>query len=481
MTDQRIYVNGINALTGEYLVPPMTAAEVAARARGTPPPAEQAGWLRRLVQRWFGAGRVFGLAEDVEPTDVAQAGWAVVFTPDTPEEVRRGLQPLLERRSGQVPKDRCKLLEYTPGETREAWLGKYGAHGSDVEPTQVPYYVLLVGGPEAIPFEFQFLLDIDYAVGRLAFDRPEDYGRYAQAVVAYETAAAPPNGKEVVYWGTRHEMDTATQLSADLLVAPLYKGLAAKGIEAAQPAPADRLKYRSRCFLGDEATKANLLEVLHSRQQAPPAFLFTASHGMGGWPKGDPRQRPAQGALLCQDWPGLGRLKPEHYLTAAEVEADARLEGLVAFVFACYGAGTPRYDPFLGDAGAGPVEVAAAPFVSALGQRLLAGGVLAVIGHIERAWGYSIQPAGVGAQLQPFRNLLLRVLVGQPVGHSTLDFSQRYATYSTDLLNRLDPSLPASRQPTDLDLAWAWIERNDAQNYIVLGDPAVRLRVDALK
>jgi hypothetical protein len=104
-----------------------------------------------------------------------------------------------------------------------------------------------------------------------------------------------------------------------------------------------------------------------------------------------------------------------------------------------------------------------------------------VIGHLERAWSYSIQPLGVGAQLQPFHNLLPRVLSGQPGGHSTLDFSQRYATYSTDLLNCLDPSLPASRQPTDLDLAWAWIERNDAQNYIVLGDPAVRLRVDDLK
>jgi hypothetical protein len=475
MSDRRIFVNGINALTGEYLLPPMTLAEAAARARGTPPPAEQAGWLRKLVQKL--AGRFFGLPMDVDPTELSQTGWAVVFTPDTPEAVRKALKPLIDHRARQVPPDRLKVLEHKPGEAREAWLGKYGAHSADVVPTRVPYYVLLVGGPEAIPFDFQYLLDIDYAVGRLAFDHPEDYGRYAQAVVAYESTPAA-NAKEVVYWGTRHDGDAATQLSADDLVRPLYEGLPAADGNDPLPAMAGKFKFRARCLRGEAATKANLLEVLHSRKQAPPSLLFTASHGMGGWPKGDARQRPGQGALLCQDWPGFGRIKPDHYLTAGDIEADARMQGLVAFVFACYGAGTPRYDPYLRDPAGGPVEVAEAPFVSALAQRLLAGGALAVIGHIERAWGYSIQPPGVGPQLQPFRNLIGRVLAGDPVGHSTMDFSQRYATCSTELLSQLDPSLPEARRPTDGELAWTWVERNDAQNYLVLGDPAVRLRED---
>jgi hypothetical protein len=37
----------------------------------------------------------------------------------------------------------------------------------------------------------------------------------------------------------------------------------------------------------------------------------------------------------------------------------------VAFLYACYGAATPRYDPYLQDLSGGPVEIAAAPLLSA--------------------------------------------------------------------------------------------------------------------
>jgi hypothetical protein len=479
MTEERIVLNGINALTGEYLVPPITLAEATAWARGTPPPDDHVKPLNEAAERI--GERPFALPLGTDANELTDSGWGVVFTPDTPASVRDALMPLLERRRKDTPV-LFKELEYRPGDSREEFLTQYGAHGSDVEPEKVPFFLMLVGGPETIPFDVQFLLNVDYAVGRLAFDRVEDYARYANAVVAYEKAEQVANSREVVFWGTQHDADGATQLSSESLIRPLFEGIPAEGSSPRNPPMTEKFKFRARCLRGEgQATKANLLELLHSRAQAPPSLLFTASHGMGGWPIGDARQRPEQGALLCQDWPGFGKMKPEHYLTAAEIEADARLSGLVAFIFACYGAGTPQHDPFLRKLAGGPVEIAKAPFVSALAQRLLASGALAVIGHVERAWSYSIKPKGVGPQLQPFSNLIGRVLSGERVGNAPLDFHQRYATYSVSLLRLLDPSLPAAQLPTDPQLVQAWIERNDAQNYVVLGDPAVQLRTDLLK
>ena len=43
----------------------------------------------------------------------------------------------------------------------------------------------------------------------------------------------------------------------------------------------------------------------------------------------------------------------------------------------------------------------------------------------------------------------------------------------------LSPTAPAGDKLSDKDLVNCWLERNDAQNYVMLGDPAVRIRNDA--
>jgi hypothetical protein len=202
---------------------------------------------------------------------------------------------------------------------------------------------------------------------------------------------------------------------------------------------------------------------------------------------GRPNQVSDNGGLLCQDWPGFGPVKREHYLAAADVPDDAHVSGLVAFFFACFGGGTPDADQFLVDlslAGTAP-PLAPQPFVAALPRRLLAhprGAALAVVGHVDRAWGFSIRPPKMtGAQIGPFRNGLGFLLDGSPVGHVVAQqFGQRYAALSTALLGAVSPTAPAFMRPTDRDLITFWLERNDAQNYLVLGDPAVRIRKDAL-
>ncbi|MEJ2735089.1 MAG: hypothetical protein P8189_16245 [Anaerolineae bacterium] len=477
MSEEKVWIIGINGVTGEYLVPPVEQAKIGAVVRGEVGDPDLVRWLRRI---WGVISRPhLGLPMDVDPADVGQAGWAIVFHEDEAAAVKDALEPLIAHRRAQIGQEKVKVLDYRSSDTWRAWLARNGIAPGTVDPAKVPYYVLLVGDPTQIPYRFQHLLDVEYAVGRLSFDTPAEYGRYADSVVEYESAASVPHDKRAVFWATRHAFDRATQLSADLLVNPLADGIPATGSHPAQPGVADRWGYGTLKLSGNDATKANLEEVFRGKPGTKqPAFLFTASHGVG-FPQGHPDQLAAQGALVCQDWPGFGQIRKDHYLASADLPDDARIHGLIAFHFACYGAGTPQRDSFFHEPGKAPPDIADQPFVASLPKRLLAhpqGGALATIGHVERAWGYSIVAPQAGPQIQPFQNAIGRILVGQPVGYAAKDFNERYAALSTNLSGLLE-EISFGAQIGDDELARTWTERNDAQNYAVVGDPAVRLRV----
>jgi hypothetical protein len=480
MSEDQIVLNGIDGVTGEYLVPPLSRQSVVNLIR---PPAdrEEASWLKRI--RSLFSRPFLGLPVDIDPTDVSRAGWGVVVSSQSGSDVISALEPLLAQRRSRVVADRFKILDYQSGETMKDWLKRHGVYPGSVAPTRVPYYLLLVGEPESIPFDFQYSLDIEYAVGRLCFDHVDQYRLYAESLVEYENAQAAPTSRQIVYWGTKHLRDRATEMSADFLISPLHDGVPAAADQSEESAIAQTLGFHSLCLKGPEATKGRLTEILNPPPGAGrPSFLFTASHGMG-WPKGHQRQRSAQGALLCQDWSGFGSIRPHEFLAAADIGEEAHVHGLVAFLFACFGAGTPAFDNFLSKRSERPVPLADTAFVASLPQRLLShpqGSALAVLGHVDRAWGYSIRPPGVGPQLVPFRNCIGRILSGQPVGHSTKDFSEKYAVLSGHLLQKLDQTQGGASTGDD-ELAQSWVERNDAQNYVLLGDPAVRLAVNKLQ
>ena len=99
-----------------------------------------------------------------------------------------------------------------PGESAAAWLARHGSSLNIVDPHHgVPFYLLLVGDPTALPYEFQYTLDIYWAVGRLAFDTPDEYRRYAASVVAYETADPPPGRKRIAVFAPERGFAPATQ------------------------------------------------------------------------------------------------------------------------------------------------------------------------------------------------------------------------------------------------------------------------------
>ena len=474
VSDTDLVLNGINGASGAYLLPNVAVADIAAVARGEPRDKSHDDDLR---ERHAGAAAHLGLG-GWDREDLAQAGWGVVFASDTSADVIAALQPLLTLRQQQAG-ERFRKYEGAQGyraaagetDRAHAWLGRDPRKKAPgpADPRKVPYYLLLVGDPEAIPFRFQYELDVNYGVGRIHFDSVKAYANYAQSVVAEEARGQQDEALHAVFFGVRNRGDRATQLSADRLVAPLAKTLTANAADA----------WNVQTLLAADATRANLSRALLGPKR--PSLLFTASHGMG-FPDGDARQLADQGALLCQDWPGpmlhRGPIPAEFYFSANDVPPDANLGGLISFHFACYGAGTPKFDDY-GHSANVRAQIAPKAFVSELCKRQLGlanGGTLAVVGHVERAWTYSFSWPGAGDDLTVFETAMDQVMSGGRLGAAMNSFSQKYADVAVSLNGVLeDERFGAARN--DAMLAGLWTANNDSRSYVVLGDPAVRLQM----
>lgn len=457
-----IRLPGIDATSGDSLVSTLMLAQACEHIRAEVADRFLEQWLKRAHQL---RGRpALSLAPALDATDLAQAGWAVVFHADEPVEVRRAMEPLIEhrRRGGGA----VKVLGVRHGDDWREWLARHGvAAGEPVTPERIPYYLLLVGPPTRIPYEFQSALAVEYALGRLCFADPVDYRCYVESLIAAETGAVPPPERRAVFFNPCHPGDAMSRTTAELLAEPL-----ARELESGRDFEAVRL-------LGASATRARLAAALAGdEEQGGAALLFAAAHGVG-WPAGHPEQAASQGALLCQGWPGSGPVEPDTVFAARDVTESLSLRGAVAFLYVSFGAGTPRRDELLRDRDEAP-RLADEPFVARLPQRLLAnpgGSALAVIGLVDRAWGFALAPASAEERRRPFREVLEALIEGEPAGHATRELNRLYAARASELA-RLLKKMDYGARVDERELATLWVERNFVRSFLVLGDPAARLR-----
>jgi hypothetical protein len=402
--------------------------------------------------------------------DPLQTKWALLLSGDDreAEDVETALRPLVQHRKGQVifgPKS-CDLGSL------EDWVFNEYTQKLDEER---PYYILMAGSPDSLPLRFQYLLDVQAAVGRLCFDRLDDYATYARKVVEFETKDEHAVQKRALFFAPEHDGDGPTYLSRHYMTDPLVARVKEKGVSVSYLA-------------AEEATLPNLLLTLSGDTGVKaPALMYTASHGLGvPGPNEDARQR-LQGAICCQDYDGQAGI-----LCAESIPADSFLHGSIVFTFACYGAGTPKDSDFfhwIRD----PSLLKCRPnrdFVAALPKRLMAHpqGPLAFVGHIDPAWVHCFanpvliaNDKGWGSRMGPFRLAVEHLLNGATVGYAVKRFNEVYSLLSVRLANledqfRRDATRGQDSQWTK-QMVDTWITRNDTQNFIVLGDPAVKAKI----
>jgi hypothetical protein len=453
--------NGVDGTTGELLLSGIDAEAFAAGIL-----QREADRLTELLAKANDASRrgKLALPFGTKVDDLASSGWGLVLAPGIGREVKEALQPLIEHRQAAAG-SRTRIFEgldaLRPDEAATDFLIRHEVDPVAPDPAKVPYHLLLVGGPEAIPHTEYAFLATQYRVGRLDLDGPEAYANYAGAIVAHERrpAAAPV----LQLFGPRNSNDAGTPLSVDYLLRPIAEATFA------------RTDIQRRSRMNADATKPALKSLL--ARADGPRVVVTASHGVA-MPAGDPQQDALQGALLCQEWPGpkSGPVQAAHCFAAADVDAGIDLTGTFAILYACFGGGTPRQDEFWFAAGNSLEVKPLAPraFTASLVKRLLGHATppVAILAHVDRAWGSAFYSRARAQHARLFIDVINHALGGSPLGAALGLFAAAAASHGQLVHKRLGaPQLVRDKK----EFLHHWIAERDARGYCLFGDPATRL------
>lgn len=408
----------------------------------------------------------------VDPLKLDSAQWGLLYPQGLDPAIRQALEPLIQHRNGrgfEVPlsqRDDPDAFRLSLGETR-----------GNIDPKNLPYYLLIAGPPDAsgLSFSFQQRLSDLRPVGRIDFPDPQGYADYAARLIEAETGQAKARPRQAVLFSPA--LDDATRQSSIYLAGELKKYLDATPV---QPPGGTAALVRNTHLDGAGASLAALENTL----QDPPALLFAASHGLSFpySPQQDEpatqRQRQTQGALVCAEWDRATLPVPlQACLSGDSIDTRFDLRGLLVIAFACYGAGVPAASRFAAYAPGLPTQLAKRDFTSRLPQRLLQRGALGFVGHIDKSWGYSYIEPGIGADIKPFSSLVHHLFAGVPLGQAfLLSMIEAYLdlhlrlTEEGGLFSKWDEGKGGKKA-----ILAAWLARADARATVVLGDPAVRL------
>ena len=326
---------------------------------------------------------------------------------------------------------------------------------------QLPKYLLIVAGPDVVPWSVQYTLNMWGYVGRLPLSG-EPLRRYVDALLSDEAEADPA---AAVVWRVDHGDHDITWLMARVVAGAVWDRIKAD----------DELKDRSVCLKDGDATAGKLVDVLQDRA---PGFVLTTSHGLTG-PLDD-------GAALAA---GLGLpVDAEHAPLPLDAAAAWEPGGAIWYAHACCSAGSDAASRYAGlftpedDLGAvlHGVAAGAGARVAPLPVALLGAEkpLRAFVGHVEPTFDWTLRDPQtdqvVAHALQTALYDRLYQADRPPIGWALEEvFDEAGAFFGAwrEAKDRIDEGDAGAAD----EAMYQQLVAMDRQSVVVLGDPAVGL------
>lgn len=401
-----------------------------------------------------------GVKADLADWKHADVGWGLVAA--TSRTLPAAIKNLVSFRGGQVFRYQGESERRFTFLCNEALNRDVAVAGSPIGngPGRLPYYLMILGGPDEVPWALQFALASTRAVGRLPLAGTELANHVRALLDDFKGGGADPY--TTVTWSVDLGVEDITHLMRKFL---------AEKIHAEFVADPEMGATRSINLGGDVDGLVAALKEQH------PGVIVTTSHGMTG-PLDDVAAMRAQ----------MGAPVDRHgkALTPALLDGWAPA-GAVWYCHACCSAGAEAPSVFapLFDEGTGLRLIlegisAAGAMVAPLPLALLghAKPARAFIGHVEPTFDWTLRnPVNQQVVTKPivdaiYPNLFQR-FPRTPIGHA---FRQVYANIGSYLANwqvaRQGFDSGASNLPELMNLQ---LSARDLQGMVILGDPAVTL------
>jgi hypothetical protein len=437
--------------------------------------AAAAGGLAPRARKW---GAREGLPHSQRPLDLGELANPCDWSKD---DVGYGVllpdndRPPDTKAAGvDAPQPVRDLLDARPGTVVLRWradlggrfIRRYFADGTHQDPTiglspygiakgALPRYVVIIGGPDVIPWSVQYALETRHAVGRLPLE-DDALGNYIDAMLA-GWLDADVDVRAPLMWTVSHPGDITAQMRA-VIASPLERKLT------------DPKLPRFSHLLGVGATAAALLEKLDSSR---PALLVTSSHGLA-----EGEAEVLRGSL------GLP-VDVEHNPVDLDALEASIPGGAIWYSQACCSAGGDATSHYTGLLNPGTTAFATVQAVAALGatvapaaSRLLgrANPVRAVLGHVEPTFDWTLRVAETGQGLGGYivSALSTNLFNGQPVGYAFSDYRAGVGELHSQWAALYD-KLASGQTDVREKLTRLRLSAIDRQSLVLLGDPTVML------